>query len=165
MDQTYLCVNCEKEFMSGDWYGCRGNQTRKHFVEPRTFYSINDRLCVNAIPSYWITKKDGSQTQITGSIVTFMGGQYHTADPELQEILAVRCPLTKEQYIELRTTDAQKAARLRQKVDEQAVLIAELKAKVAAQKETPTEPESPSDGDTQAEPVMAASGRGRGKGR
>ncbi len=155
MDRKWTCLNCEEEFRSGAWLGCRGNQTRKHKAELRTFYSDSDRLQVNAIPDRRIMGSAGESIAIAGAIVTFNGGQFPTDDPELQEILAERCPMTREQYIEIRESEKVKTERLRTKVQEQQALIEELKAKVAAQNSASTSKAE----ESSLEPVGATSAR------
>lgn len=131
MDRKWLCINCEKPFMSGEWYNCRGNKTKKHVVESKTYYSESDRMQFNAIPQTTMLGAQGERIPIPGKIVEFMGGVYHTQDPEIQELMDPEYPMTKDEYINLRTTEQQKNARLRQKLDEQTALVDELKARNA----------------------------------
>lgn len=135
MDRSWVCLNCEKEFMSGEWYGCRGNKTRKHIVENKTYYSESDRMVFNAIPASTMLGSQGERIPIAGKIVEFLGGMYHTQDPEIQELMNPEYPMTKEQYVELRTTVEMKNGRLRQKLDEQTVLVGNLQAELARLKD------------------------------
>lgn len=134
MDRKWSCANCGKAFLSGEWYNCRDNKTRKHIVESKTYYSQSDREVFNAIPSSTMLGSQNERITIPGKIVEFTGGVYHTTDPEIQELMDEQYTMTKEQYVDLRTTTEMKNGRLRQKLEEQAVLIDQLKAQVADKK-------------------------------
>lgn len=127
MDKTYLCVNCEKEFKAGAWYNCQGNPSRKHVVENRTFYSAHDKEVVNAVPQTAFLGASGERVSVPGIIVTFEGGQYHTTDPELQEVLSRTNPMPKDVYIEMRMTPELKSGRDRKVISDQQELINKLK--------------------------------------
>src|SRR5690349_23843130 len=89
------CTQCNKPFEVGAWYGCAGNNTRKHRLPKKTYYAENDRLTVNAVPATTVVAPNGSALHVPGAIITFTGGMYVTDDPEIQEVLDRRCPLTK----------------------------------------------------------------------
>lgn len=155
--EMLTCVQCDEKFKPGNWYGCAGNETRKHKLEPRTFYSDNDSLQVNAIPARNMLNATGGAMHIPGAIVTFNGGLFRTDDPELQEVLARRCPLSKEEYMQKRLTPEMKAARQKAVIDEQQDLINKLKSENAKLKSG----KSP---EPDADPVLAgARGRTRAK--
>lgn len=129
MDKSLYCVNCEKSFKSGNWYNCQGNPTRKHVVESRTFYSAHDRECVNVVPQTAMIGHQGEKINVPGIIVTFNGGTWSTTDPEVQEVLARECPMTKEQYMNMRMTPELKAGRDRKLISDQQELIDQLKTR------------------------------------
>lgn len=138
MDQQFVCTRCDEKFVSGAWFGCRGNKTLKHIAEPRTFYSESDSLLVNSIPSRTIFGDGGQRIEVVGKMSKFIGGTFTTTDPEEQEVLAKRCTMTTEQYQEMRLTDQQKNARLRtaneRLVQETHDLKSQLEAALAAKK-------------------------------
>lgn len=118
--KNYTCTRCKKDFRSGEWLGCMGNQTWEHKLERRTFYSIEGAGVVSVKPDS-VLQVDGNKTlRIPGKVIAFVEGRYHTDDPETQEVLARRCPMTKEAFIDYNSTDAMKAGRLKAVVTEQA---------------------------------------------
>ena len=133
MDTKFTCTRCDEEFLSGAWFGCRGNRTLKHSAEPRTFYSESDSLLVNSIPSHRLLDGNGQPIEVVGKLSKFIGGTFTTTDPEEQEVLAKRCTMTSEQYQEMRLTDQQKNARLRNANERLTTEVHDLKSQLEAQ--------------------------------
>ncbi len=161
--KVWQCTECGEEFNSGQWLGCEKNETRPHKVESKTYYSMEDGLIINAVPQRKVVTQQGL-VDVPGKIPMFSGGQYSTADPEIQEVLDGKGLLTKEEYIDRRTTAEVKAAHLKQVVKEQATALDEAKAELerlkvenAALKAPPTSADQPEE--LLNEPEPAAAGR------
>lgn len=166
MSKSLVCTRCEKEFRPGAWLGCEGNPSLKHVVESKTFYSESDRYQVNAIPQTNMVGAQGERINIPGIIITFNNGTFATTDPELQEVLSRRCPMTKEHYVERRMTPELKTGRDRAVISEQQALIEQLKARNAALEAAQRAGAKPEAADksneNEADPVMAGA-KGKGK--
>ncbi len=129
MSKTLRCINCEKEFRLGAWFNCEDNPARKHVVESKTYYSDSDSLQVQAIVETRVLGNNGNPIHIPGFIAQFHNGTFSTSDPQVQEVLDVRVPQSKEQWAEKRTTPELKAGRDRAIISQQQALIDELRAK------------------------------------
>lgn len=162
MAKTLTCTHCEQPFRAGAWLGCEGNPALKHKVESKTYYSMSDRLQVNAIPQTNMVGGQGERINIPGVIVTFFNGTFSTTDPEIQSVLDVRVPMKKEDWIEGRMTPELKSGRQRAVILEQQDLIRQLKERneaLEAAIKAGAKPESEA-----KDPVMAgAQGRRRNR--
>lgn len=173
--KTFECVNCGETFKFGAWLGCHGDPTLEHKVTPRTFYSTQLGLTVHVRAERSSMDGNGRRHVVMGKFAHFHAGQCTTDDPETQEILAARYPMSKEEFVEKTSLPGMREAHLKQQLLEQASALTaaqeeneRLKAELAARSSQPGErPEETSEGSKSAneeEKPAASSGKTSGKG-
>lgn len=127
----YECTECEEKFSPPRYDGCGGDESLRHKVEPKTFYSRNDGLIICWKEDRRFADKSGNFNYIPGQNAKFIGGTFTTSDPECQEVLARKgYLLTREKYEHIRMTPELREGRLKATVAEQRDLLEASQARV-----------------------------------
>jgi len=127
----YECTECGDEFSSPRYDGCGGDESLRHKIEPKTFYSRNNSLIICWKEDRRFTDKAGNFNYIPGSDARFIGGAFTTSDPECQEVLTRKgYLLSREKYEHIRLTPELREARLKATVEQQRGLLEASQARV-----------------------------------
>src|SRR5689334_18651832 len=109
--KVLTCTLCG-DFEYGRWFGCQGDITKEHEVEPKTYYSEFNAYTVCIVPGRKMLDEAGNVHFTNDVVAQFTNGQYETTSPRIQAKLDVDPSLqTHDQYVAQRTPPALTAAR------------------------------------------------------
>jgi len=132
--RKWKCTTCDEEFLTGQWFGCCGEEGRKHSVAPKKYWSADSLGLV----IHWKTDQTvpaaegkGAVIRIPGAHASFLAGRYTSTDAEEQETLDRNPSLcTEDEFVAKRLSPEIRAQRATTKVTEMQTLLDEQQAEL-----------------------------------
>lgn len=120
--RKFDCIDCGKQFVAGDYYGCRDQQITKHRVERKNYYcKFSDGMVkhLNTDQTIYLSQGEGKTVNVGLLTARFVNGTFSTDDPEFQFHLDQASDLcSHEDFVDSKLTPELKNARLKTQVEE-----------------------------------------------
>lgn len=120
--RKFDCVDCGRQFIAGDYYGCRGQQITKHRVEVKVYYCKHSNGLMkhlNTDQTIYLSQGEGKTVNVGLLTARFQNGMFSTDDPEFQFCLDQANDLcSHDEFVESKLTPELRNTRLKGQVEE-----------------------------------------------